>query len=285
MKKTNIKLLAAGILSVSAFGAIACQDDAKLKSVDEVKTNIESHFDNLKVSSLELLPGSTSLYAIDAGESGKALATADGKYVIVAKKGYNVIDISGKDAFSLTAKKSQANVAAVMSKLIKGPTAYPEGDIKGTIKVFTDVNCPVCKTFDKEVPKYLEAGYAVEYHAFPFKKGSMEAMRKIWCAKDPIKAIHKAKQEGSDDFELVDNRGMCDIVYDNDIASAKALGLTGTPTIIFSDNEILRGYLPAEKVIEMQDKKIIKNKVNQIQEMDLPLDGMPPKPSEAPNQK
>lgn len=44
-------------------------------------------------------------------------------------------------------------------------------------------------------------------------------------------------------------------VIDKNIALAKQLGITGTPTVIFDDGRMAASFMQADKIIEFVDKK------------------------------
>jgi len=121
----------------------------------------------------------------------------------------------------------------------------PEGDVKHTITVFTDIYCPYCVRLHSEVDEYMKNGVKVRYIFVPFKgPKSVEASISVWCAKDRNKALTMAKN--GDSLE----KKTCDNPVSEHQALATALGIRGTPAIMLESGELMPGYVPAAKLIE-----------------------------------
>ncbi|MCW8956198.1 MAG: DsbC family protein [Gammaproteobacteria bacterium] len=121
----------------------------------------------------------------------------------------------------------------------------PEGDVKHTITVFTDIYCPYCRRLHEEMKDYMAGGVKVRYVFLPFKgKRSYDTSVSVWCAKNPQQALDQAKAG-----EEVEAK-TCENPIEQHRAMAQAIGIRGTPAIMYENGLLNPGYVPANKVIE-----------------------------------
>lgn len=121
----------------------------------------------------------------------------------------------------------------------------PKDGVKHTITVFTDIYCPYCRRLHEEMKDYMAGGVKVRYVFLPFKgKRSYDTSVSVWCAKNPQQALDKAKA-GEEIPEKT-----CENPIDQHRAMAQAIGIRGTPAIMYENGLLNPGYVPAKKVIE-----------------------------------
>ncbi|MFE8072632.1 DsbC family protein [Marinobacteraceae bacterium S3BR75-40.1] len=123
----------------------------------------------------------------------------------------------------------------------------PEGEVKARIAVFTDIDCPYCRKLHKEVPKLNANGIEVDYLAFPRSGPGTPSFRKYisaWCADDSKAALTAAKNGESIPSKQCDNPVL------SQYQLGQELGVTGTPAIILEDGRMVRGYVPADRLIQ-----------------------------------
>ncbi|MGH8040591.1 MAG: DsbC family protein [Rudaea sp.] len=155
-----------------------------------------------------------------------AYVSADGKYLLQG----NLYDVAHKR--DLTAARFADMRAQAIAKLtpaqeIRFDVAHP----KHTVTVFTDVDCPYCRAFHKNIGQYNALGIAVHYVMFPLDihpNADKQAIA-VWCAKDRNSA-YTAAMNGHDP-----GTSTCT----NPVAATKALGLklgiNATPTVLTDD--------------------------------------------------
>ncbi len=121
---------------------------------------------------------------------------------------------------------------------------------KYLIHIFTDVTCAYCRIFHSEIEDYLAKGISVAYLAFPrdgTEGDSAKNMEYAWCSPDRNTAITKLKfGEDIDEYD-------CQNPVNKHYEIGRMIGITGTPSIILSNGQMLSGYIPAEdlfKIIE-----------------------------------
>ena len=115
---------------------------------------------------------------------------------------------------------------------------------KGTRKLayFGDPNCGSCKKFEQDLTKLNDV--TIYVFLLPvLGPDSVEKSKSIWCSKNKIKAW---------DDQLVNGvapsaPGTCDTTaIDKTLAFGKKYGITGTPTLIFTDDQRVPGAIPIE---------------------------------------
>jgi thiol:disulfide interchange protein DsbC len=129
------------------------------------------------------------------------------------------------------------------------------------ITVFTDVDCSYCRKLHADINKLNDLGITVRYLAFP-RTGphspTADKMNKIWCMKDKRKAFNNANEDKPIEGTICPNNGVS-----RGYALGTAIGVNGTPTIVFEDGTIFPGYLEAEKIIEAAKQIRAQTKVTQ----------------------
>lgn len=126
----------------------------------------------------------------------------------------------------------------------------PEGDVRHTITVFTDIYCPYCQRLHDEMAEYQKNGVKVRYIFVPFKGAkSVNTSVSVWCAKDQNAALDKAKS-GQD----IDDK-KCDNPVKEHQALASQLGIRGTPAIMLESGQLMPGYVPAAKLIQQMNSQ------------------------------
>ncbi len=124
----------------------------------------------------------------------------------------------------------------------------PDGDVRHTITVFTDIYCPYCQRLHQEMDDYRKNGVKVRYIFVPFKGArSVETSVSVWCAKDPNLAMDKAK--AGEDVESK----TCDNPVQQHQQLASQLGIRGTPAIMLDNGQLMPGYVPSSKLIQQLD--------------------------------
>ena len=118
-----------------------------------------------------------------------------------------------------------------------------QGETKGAITVFTDVDCFYCQKLHKEVPALSRAGVEVRYLAYPRAGVGSESYRKIasaWCAADRQAALTSLKNRET----LPDNVCPGNPVADQYMLGQK-VGVRGTPALVMDNGTLLPGYMSA----------------------------------------
>ena len=166
------------------------------------------------------LPG---FYEVVVNNGQVVYISADGKYLIQG----DVLDVTQKA--NLTSR-AQAGIrlAALKSLPQSKRLVFAPANPKHTVTVFTDVDCPYCRQFHKQIAAYNQVGIAVEYVLFPLSihPGADKKAEAVWCSQDR-NAAYTAAMNGQDP-----GKKTCANPVGETTALAMKIGISGTPTIL-----------------------------------------------------
>lgn len=170
-------------------------------------------------------------------------ATTDGKYLLTG----DLIDLR-KQVNLTEVRRGEIRLGIINAVSEERMIIFEPKQVKRTITVFTDVDCPYCAKFHLDVPTLLKGGVRVRYLMFPLRgldSPTYERSVSVWCADDRRKAIGIAKARGR-----LEPRTCPNPVADN-YRLAQRIGVRGTPTIILDDGRLLTGYVPPDELFAM----------------------------------
>ena len=153
--------------------------------------------------------------------------TQDGKYLLQG----NLYDVPQKK--DLTAARIATLRAQALAKLpASKEMIFAPANPKHTVTVFTDVDCPYCRQFHKQIDEYNRAGIAVHYVLYPLDihPGADKKAAAVWCA-DDRNAAYTAAMSGKDPG----TKATCSNPVAETKALGVALGINATPTILAED--------------------------------------------------
>jgi len=117
------------------------------------------------------------------------------------------------------------------------------GETRGSVTVFTDVDCFYCQKLHQEVPTMNQMGIEVRYMAYPRAGVGSESYREIasaWCAQDRQVALTQLKNRQ----EIPDNVCPGNPVADQFMLGQEA-GVRGTPALVLENGTMVPGYVSA----------------------------------------
>ncbi len=123
-----------------------------------------------------------------------------------------------------------------------------DGERRGVLTVFTDVDCFYCQKLHQEVPTLNKMGVEVRYMAYPRAGLGSESFRKIasaWCAENPQQAITDLKNRQ----DIPENVCPGNPVADQFMLGQKA-GVNGTPALVLESGELVPGYMTADVITQ-----------------------------------
>lgn len=131
----------------------------------------------------------------------------------------------------------------------------PEGPVKHTVTVFTDIDCGYCRKMHSQMAGYHKEGIKIRYLWFPREGKGSESFDKavsVWCADNRQDAMTKAKRGESVEPKTCDNPVQAQYEL------GQKLGVRGTPSMILENGDMIPGYVPptqlAQLLAENKDK-------------------------------
>lgn len=229
-------------LWLSVLGISLCVPAAVLgDDLDSLKKQLESRFNDLKIRDIRSTPVA-GIYEIVFGTQ-TAYVTADGHYMLTG----NLVDLETRRNLSAE-RRSELIRQSVSAMKDSSAIVFMPKQVRHTVTVFTDVDCPYCAKFHKEVPALNSAGIKVRYLLYPRTGKNSESYKRaqaVWCAKDRNQAIGIAKAGGKIDMKT------CPNPVDSHLALGEEVGVTGTPTLVLDDGRVIPGYVPATELIRL----------------------------------
>jgi thiol:disulfide interchange protein DsbC len=219
-------------LSAIAFvsASLICVGSAHAQPEQQIKTEIQKKLGtNAKVKSVSPAPVS-GLYEVLVGNDIFYTDTS-GKYLIQGE----IIELaSGKNI----TEQRQADL-----NRIKWSDLTPANAIKNVrgngsrqLAVFSDPNCGYCKRLEKSLQQ-LDNVTIYTYLIPILSPDSAQKSKQIWCSADQYKAYMDWMINGITPSGKAD----CSTPLDKNMAFAKTYGVTGTPTLFFTDGSRFPG--------------------------------------------
>lgn len=232
-------LLRSSLLLTAMLSALAMADE------QSVKRSFEERFPGAEVASVkkEALTGLYEVYAVGQ------LFYVDEK-VSYAIQG-NLINAQTRQSLSAERMKVLSEIS--FNKLpFEQAIKIVKGNGKRQVAVFEDPDCPFCKQLERELQKVNDV--TIHVFLYPLEQlhpGATLKSRKIWCAPDRAKAWLAAVNDNT----LPEGNGECDTPIANLAKLARAHRITGTPTLIFANNERVAGAIPAARIEQLLGSK------------------------------
>ena len=128
---------------------------------------------------------------------------------------------------------------------------FAPSDVKHTVTVFTDVDCPYCAKLHQEVPELNALGISVRYAAWPRTPPGTESYLRsvsVWCASDPHQALTDAK--AGRDIDPAE----CENPVAVHLEAGKRVGTRGTPTMVTEEGDLIGGYVPYQELVSRLER-------------------------------
>jgi thiol:disulfide interchange protein DsbC len=219
------------LLTVSQF---ALADEASLKKA------IEAAYPKFKVESVVKTPYA-GLYEVFMG--GQIVYT-DEKLTFLIAEGRLVDpktkkDVTGERLDELTKIDFSSLPLDQAIKVVKG-----NGSRK--LVVFSDVDCPFCKRLEQNELSNIDnvTIYTFLYPIESLHPNAAEKSKLIWCAPNRVKAWN----DWNFNNKLPANAGNCEVPLERIGELARKVGVTSTPTLIFSDGKRMLGAQPYKDI-------------------------------------
>lgn len=173
--------------------------------------------------------------------------TDDGKYLV-----QGLMELNGKRIIAHFGalpgfRKKALNEIPAADRIIFAP----DGPIKHTVSVFTDVECGFCRKLHQDIAEYNKLGISIEYLAFPragVESPDAAKMASIWCSANRRKALTDAKAG------VVIPEIECENPVAKQYGIGKRVGVQGTPMIINAEGVALPGYMTPADLLKSLDK-------------------------------
>ena len=218
-------LSAAALVGASIF----CVGQASAQT-EQIKSELQKKLgSNVKVKSVSPAP-IAGLYEVIVGNEIVYTDTA-GKYLIQGE----VIELaSGKNI----TEQRQADLNRIKWSDLNPANAIKtvRGNGNRQLAVFSDPNCGYCKRLEKSMQQ-LDNVTIYTYLIPILSADSIQKSKQIWCSADP----HKSYMDWMLNGTTPSGKGDCATPLEKNLNFAKTYGITGTPTLFFTDGSRFPG--------------------------------------------
>ena len=238
MKKSLIGLAVSVLLLTNNVYA----QDAK-----KMQEKINQTYPNLNVVAVEYLKD-INLYELKIKDTQTLSYTNEANDFFIIEG--NIVDVKNK--MNYTKEREYINTQKFFNALPKEKAIvvkYGKGTRK--IAVFTDPDCPYCRTLDKEIhTKLKDSDITFYYYMNPLTgiKGHEQSplkAAKIWCSADKGKAWVDWMLNGV----LPNNEGTCKNPVAETKQFATSVGFNSTPMIILDNGLVANQALSSEQIL------------------------------------
>lgn len=202
-----------------------------------IKASLAKNFPQMAGASIKpsVIPG---LYQITNGAL-IGYISADGKYLLEG----DLMEIATQK--NLTEQVRSSWRKAQLAELDEDDMIiFEPEEVKHTITVFTDVECPFCRKLQGHMGAMLERGIRVRYLFMPVHgPKSVKEAGWVWCADDRKQAFSEAMQGKRI------KKAECKNPVRAQMTLGSRLGVRGTPGIITESGKLLRGYMPPDALL------------------------------------
>ena len=244
MIKVKRKKLFGKILSASLFILLSTNVFAdEAKDVAVIRAALSAVSPQAKADSIKpsVLPG---MYEATFGPQ-VIYVSSDGRYMFEG----DLYDI--KNRVNLTEVNRQDGRVQIMKDIDpKTMIIYKAENPKHVLNVFTDIDCGYCRKLHSQIAEYNKLGIEIRYLSYPRSGIDTPSYYKavnVWCSDDRQTAITEAKAGK----ELP--KKSCDNPVKEHMAAARAVGVTGTPSLILENGRMLPGYVEPKRLLQMLD--------------------------------
>ena len=211
-----------------------------------LKDKLEALLPGMVVQTLEPLENTDLYEALVDGEI--VYFSKDGRYVFQG----DIIDIESRQ--NITENKRRGLKKEEIESFNEADMIIFEPEkTKHTLTVFTDIDCGYCRKLHQQMSEYNALGIKVRYMAFPRSGLDSESFDKavsVWCADDRIQAMTDSKSGSNIKVNS------CDNPIKDHFEAGRRLGVTGTPALFLESGQLLPGYIPPMRLIQILDEQV-----------------------------
>lgn len=218
-----------------AFALLTGVSALSYANVEAVKTRLIQQYPNVKLNNIQPteMPG---LYSA-VMDNQVVYINEQAQYLFVGSM------IRLKDGHNITKDLVLANNRIDMKKLpLQDAIKTVKGNGQRQLVVFSDPNCPYCKTLDTQLQQLNNV--TIYTFLYPLKAESIIPSKQVWCSANRAFAWDNLMKKGVKPSAAAN----CETPIERNLDLGEKLGVAGTPAIIFSNGHKVMGAYPATEI-------------------------------------
>jgi len=230
--KVWMKVVAAAAVLFAATAAFA----AEYAEIEERISSLVSDVQDLSIADTPV-PGLKQVRV----NNEIIYMSEDGRYLVQGR----FIDLETQTDLTDSAQASLRRERLADLNAEEFVTFGPE-EAEYELMVFTDPDCGYCRRLHEQMEEYASNGIRIHYLAFPragVGSQTYDKLVSVWCSPDQNGAMDIAKAGQTPP------RATCD---DNPVEKqyqlGQSLGVTGTPSMMTFDGDMIPGYVPPQQL-------------------------------------
>lgn len=239
--------IAAVLFAATLPGAAASDAESVALDVEAVNEHLDARGIALTAEAVRPVdvPG---MYEVAISDDQYLYVTANMRFMIVGDL-YELPADPNADVVAVT--EGQRRTKRI--KLLAGEAAAdalafaPDAQAKASVLVFTDTDCGFCRRLHTAMDEYHAHGIEVRYLAYPragVGSPTYEKMVSAWCADDPQGALTALKRG-----DEIPQKSCVNPVAEH-YELGQSVGITGTPSILLPNGDLLPGLVDADRLAE-----------------------------------
>ncbi|WP_124211004.1 bifunctional protein-disulfide isomerase/oxidoreductase DsbC [Vespertiliibacter pulmonis] len=202
--------------------------------------NLEKQLESVGATNVKIAESALPGFKTAVSDQGVVQISQDGRFVIYGK----VFELKSGKAIDITNNALMKQLNALSNEMI----VFPAKNQKYVVNIFTDITCQYCHILHQQIKEYNDLGITIRYLAFP--RGGLNTqvakqMEAVWSAEDKVFALNEA--ESGRLPKTVKTPSVVKKHYNLGIQ----FGITGTPSIITSEGEVIPGYVEPKELLKM----------------------------------
>lgn len=222
-----------------------------------ISQSIKTLMPDVEITSIKNSP-MPDIYQVES-KNNFIYISADGRYLIQG----DMLDVENR--WNLTEQERSKGRKEILDQINEDELiVFKAKDEKQAIYVFTDIDCGYCQKLHRDIDVLNNLGITVKYLAFPRTDEYTPAWNKIsevWCADDKLKAMTDAKERRDDNIvgdKSVEGIFACGEIVQKHFELGNTLGVMGTPGIFLDNGNVIKGYMPPERLAEKINNMSVK---------------------------
>lgn len=219
---------------IGIFSLLSCVSALSLANVETLKSNLNKNYPNIQVTNIQ----STEMAGLYSANLDNQIIYLDdtAEHMFIGSM------VRLKDQKNLTKDLVLKQNSIDWKQLpLQDAIKTVKGNGKRQLAIFSDPNCPYCKQLEAELDKLNDV--TIYTFIYALKPQSIAVSKQVWCDANPSYAWKNLLQKN-----VQPKAKTCANPIDRNLELGRKLGVSGTPTLIFSNGLKMVGGRSAEDI-------------------------------------